>query len=211
MSYKATNWAYEMKLSSPMKPVLVALADMADEAATCFPGQERLGEMTGLSVKTVARALRKLEVLGLISRARRYDQFGHRTSDRYRLHLSVTVPESLPDTLPTRHIAYKALSPSLTDSQSLPTGHSDRLTIREPSENHQGGPQLSPTCGKHPEGTTTNCRACGDARRQFDAQRQTAKQRPTPTPPRKADLCPEHEWNLRISCGEEHTIMGGVA
>lgn len=137
MSYRATNWAYDMKITGPQKPVLVALADMADEAATCFPGQGRIAEMTGLSTATVARAISKLESQGLISRTRRVDQFGHRTSDRYQLHLTVTVTETLDSTAPTKRRAYKAESRSLTSTQSIPNLHSAGGTTREPLENHQ--------------------------------------------------------------------------
>lgn len=201
MSYKATAWAYELHISSPMKPVLVVLADMADEAATCYPGQARIAQMTGLSTKTVARALKKLERLGLVVRQHRQDGFGHRTSDRYHLQLTVTVPESLPDTLPTRQRAYKATSPSLTDSQSLPNGHSVRGITRESLENHQGDAPKSPTCGKHPRGTDQKCRACGDARRAYDAAAKAGK--PIMLPPRVGEPeYPEHEhrWTKDGTC-----------
>jgi hypothetical protein len=193
MSYKATGWAYDMALAAPMKPVLVALADMADEAGTCFPGQERIANMTGLSVRTVARALVKLERLGLIVRQRRVDQFGHRTSDRYRLQMTVNVPESLPDTLPTRQIAYKADSPSLPVRNVTPTGHGGRGTTREPPENHQGGVAPTPTCPKHPNGTDEPCRPCGTARRAYDAHQAEKRNTPTHTPPPVSELwCPQH-------------------
>ena len=130
MSYEATNWAYGLPLRGPAKPVLVALADKADEDNSCFPGQSRIASMTGLSVKTVARALTRLEELGLITRTRRNDARGHRTSDRYALNLDA----SLPDTEPSGQTAYKAHSPSLTDSLSIPNGLSDGVTIREPSD-----------------------------------------------------------------------------
>lgn len=136
MSYKATNWAYDMKITGPAKPVLVALADMADEGASCFPGQTRLSEMTGLSVATVRRAVTRLEGLGLLTREHRYGAFGYRTSDRYQLQLGVTMPESLPLTEPTRHRAFKAESPSLPLTVQLPTAHSARAIepLDEPLE-----------------------------------------------------------------------------
>lgn len=168
MSYKATAWAYDMSLTAPMKPVLVVLADMADEEGSCYPGQQRIADMTGLSVRTVARALVKLERLGLIVRQRRMDAFGHRTSDRYRLQLTVTLPESLPDTLPSRQRAYKADSPSLPVRNVIPTGHPVRGITSEPLENHQGA---APTefCSKHPNGTNDPCIGCMNARRRYDA------------------------------------------
>jgi hypothetical protein len=137
MSYRATNWAYDMKLTGPAKPVLVALADMADDQASCYPGQERLASMTGLSVPTVARAIRRLETLGLLVRSRRFGPFGHRTSDRYHLQLTVSIPETLPITAPTRQRAYKAESQVLPITVISPTYQSDGVTISEPLDNHQ--------------------------------------------------------------------------
>ncbi|MFZ4894651.1 helix-turn-helix domain-containing protein [Plantibacter sp. Mn2098] len=125
MSYKATNWAYELPITGPQKFVLVALADMADEESSCYPGQPRLAQMTGFSVATVRRALDKLEDRGLIEREHRHGAFGYRTSDRYHLKLDVSVAEPLPLTVPTGHSAFKADSPSLPLTQSIPTSHSD--------------------------------------------------------------------------------------
>lgn len=48
----------------------------------------------------------------------------------------------------------------------------------------EGSATATPFCIRHPEGTDTACRACGDARRQFDALAETARTKPTPTPPR---------------------------
>lgn len=85
MAHRATSWAWELKLPGTRKLVLLALADMADEFNSCYPGQERLAEMTSVAVITVRRALSELERDGLIVRARRARQDGTRTSDRYRL------------------------------------------------------------------------------------------------------------------------------
>lgn len=138
-----------------MKPVLVALADMADESHTCYPGQQKLAEMTGLSPKTVQRALTKLEAIGALTREHRHGQRGYRTSDRYVLNLDLEV------TLPTGHSAYKAESlqgtvSGLEVTVSSPTGHSDRA-----EENHQYEPLEEPLEGDVvserdiPAGTTT--------------------------------------------------------
>lgn len=138
MSYKAIGWAYDMPIKGPQKPVLNALADMADEEASCFPGQQRIANMTGLSVATVRRALDKLEAQKLIVRERRSNSLGHRTSDRYRLQLDRVEPESLALTLPTRQPANKAESNSLALTVQLPTAHSERgTTSRTTRENNQ--------------------------------------------------------------------------
>ncbi|RLP72306.1 helix-turn-helix domain-containing protein [Mycetocola tolaasinivorans] len=160
VSYKATAWAYELDLPSPRKFVLVALADFADEAGSCYPGQERLAAMTGLSESTVRRSIRDLESEGLLATKPRFEG-GHRLSNRYLLSIG------------TQPVTLTGTNRSLTTSQPVThdesTGHSDRGTIKEPSVNHQGGVAPSPTCGKHPQPTTEKCGPCGTARRLHDA------------------------------------------
>jgi hypothetical protein len=94
VSFKALNWARELKLRGSQKPVLSTLAAYADEEGSCYPGQDLIANDTGFSVRTVRRCLEHLEHQGLIHREARYDRRGHRTSDRYYLHLDITV---LPD------------------------------------------------------------------------------------------------------------------
>ena len=61
-------------------------------------------------------------------------------------------------------------------------------------------------CDAHPNGTDEPCRACGNARRAYDAATKAEKLKPTPTPPRASDYCPEHDWLLRSQCTEmEHS------
>lgn len=109
MSHTATTWAYRQEItSSGAKFVLVALADFADEAGSCYPGQKRLAEMTGQSVSSVGRHLKALEKMGLVSRERRSTDGGFRTSDRY----------VLPVNLPSGQDAYKA-------DRQAPTGQTE--------------------------------------------------------------------------------------
>lgn len=121
MSYQAINWAYEVALRQTPKAVLVALANFADESNECFPGQERLAKMAGVSVRTVSRALKDLEELGLIRRSSRYRDNGWRTSDRYVL----AVGDQLPDNLTTGQSDHRSSSAGLPDSDDVTTGHSD--------------------------------------------------------------------------------------
>jgi hypothetical protein len=144
VSYKATNWAYELPLVGPQKFVLVALADMADEANSCYPGQKRLVAMTGFAEKTVRRALASLEDSGLLRREQRHGAFGYRTSDRYTLNVGVQMLETLPVTEPSGLSAHRSESPFLPVSQSQPTGQSDQAV--EPSEE----PLVEPS-GRKPE------------------------------------------------------------
>lgn len=192
MSYKATNWAYDLPILGPQKFVLVALADMADEAGSCYPSHSRLSQMTGLSASTVKRALERLEEGEYIRRERRHDKNGYRTSDRYYLALDRTglEPTGLEVTLPTGQSAYKAESTHLEVTLHTPRGQSDLPKNHQLNhqENHQGGAERpAPFCSKHPKGTTKNCRACGDARRAHDDWT------PPPSPPRyPRDVYCEH-------------------
>lgn len=88
MSNKAITWAFEQELPTIDKFVLVVLADYADEANTCYPGQAMIGRRVGASVSTVHRAIKRLEARRLIEREARWVGKGERTSDRYRLILT---------------------------------------------------------------------------------------------------------------------------
>jgi len=135
VSYKATNWAWELQLKMPEKFVLVALADMADEQHSCYPGQATLAAMTGASERTVRRALVKLEEDGLISREERRKEGGYRTSDRYVLSVDVTAVHYRSDwPVVDSHRSESPISPV---TQSILTGQSDRYIEEEPPENHQ--------------------------------------------------------------------------
>ncbi|MFF1633950.1 helix-turn-helix domain-containing protein [Leifsonia sp. NPDC058248] len=200
MSYKATNWAYDLPLTGSKKFVLVALADMADEENTCYPGQERLGKMTGRSVATVRRALDALEALRLIEREHRIGSGGHRTSDRYRLNLDETMSESLPLKMRTGQSAHSANRTSLPLTVQLPTAHPARVTIsRTTSKNHQGA-AASQFCGKHPQGTDQNCIGCMNARRAFDAAAQVEREKPTVPGIVTQDDCPKHPHRPLVGC-----------
>ena len=129
MSHLATMWAYRQEIESGPKFVLVALADFADEAGTCYPGQERIAAMTGMHRSSVVRHLKTLESLGLVSRVHRQGPKGQRTSDRYALHLGTNVAES--------NVADSNVGESNVASGAVPLSQSaqnQRRTVRqEPS------------------------------------------------------------------------------
>lgn len=136
MSHIATAWAYRQPVESGPKFVLVALADFADEAGTCYPGQERIADMTGMHRSSVVRHLKSLETSGLISRQHRQGRKGQRTSDRYVLHLSNVAPSN---------VAESNVGESNVASDAGPMSHpaqNQRRTMRqepsvEPPENRQ--------------------------------------------------------------------------
>jgi hypothetical protein len=187
VSFEATNWAYRLPLKGSVKPLLVALADYADEAGSCYPGQEKLALMTGLSTRTLRRAIERAERLGLLTRERRFDPFGHRTSDRYFLHLDV---ESLPANLTTGQSDLRSKTSSLPAKLVIPTGHSVHVSIRGSISDPPGGQHapdptpeavdnpttatsdLVPWCKRHAttEGTDRPCAACARAKTLWSAQ-----------------------------------------
>lgn len=112
MSNEAINWAFHQDLPMARKFVLIVLANYADEAHSCYPGQKKIADKIGASVETVRRALTDLEAAGLISRERRTREGGYRTSDRYYL----------PVDLPTGQFAHKAESASQPVNARILTG-----------------------------------------------------------------------------------------
>ncbi|WP_052961447.1 MULTISPECIES: helix-turn-helix domain-containing protein [unclassified Leucobacter] len=85
MSIKAMNWAWSVDRLRPVERlVLLALADYADEEASCFPSQDAIAERSCCSDRTVRRVLETFEGAGIVKRSRRYVG-GERTSDRYVL------------------------------------------------------------------------------------------------------------------------------
>ena len=174
MSYKATGWAYAQPVTpSGAKFVLVALADYADESHSCYPGQQRLADMTGQSVESVRRHLKALEEDGYLSRTRRVDATGYRTSDRYTLNVAdgptgggrpapedhtpeapAPAGEGLPGNVTGRETQTAPTpqsegSPTGQSGGVLPgnlldlTGQSEGVSIREPLGNRKGGRSAS--------------------------------------------------------------------
>jgi Helix-turn-helix domain len=86
MSIKALRWTWGLSLPSEYKFVLIALADRADEANTCFPSISNLQRMTGQRRATILEALRELAAAGLI----KINPGNRRRSNHYVLALGAT-------------------------------------------------------------------------------------------------------------------------
>lgn len=130
MSVEATGWAWRVEGLRPVQRLLlVALADYADEAWSCYPGQTLLAERACCSERTVREQLAVLEEQGAFRRERRYAD-GLRTSDRYVLNRAyrqfspVGAYRQIGATLP-------ADSGDLTGNQ-LPGNHQNHQNHQEP-------------------------------------------------------------------------------
>jgi hypothetical protein len=140
-AYAAPAWAAEQRVRDVgSKAVLLTLAAYADEDFTCYPSQERIAAETEQSVRQVARQLSFLESLGLLSRSRRYVQ-GNRSSDRYLLHLDVTVEVEQDD--PRRLVLSGGARPESSASLSPDSGGG--VTGQQPSDHRpvkEGSPDI---------------------------------------------------------------------
>ncbi|MBS1674100.1 MAG: helix-turn-helix domain-containing protein [Actinobacteria bacterium] len=147
MGYKALHWAWELPLKSTDKFVLIALADLADEKHSCYPGQKALAAMTGASEVTVRRAIARMEEQGLLTREERRNEAGYKSSDRYFLQVGVSLES---------HRSIRPVGDDLTGqpgqispvTQDDLTGQSDRYIEEYPPETHQ-----RPTSGPRKRGT----------------------------------------------------------
>lgn len=67
MSRAATDWAWNLELSSAQKLLMLSLADRADEMHCCYPSIQRLVKDTGMDRKTIGKWINQMMEDGLIS------------------------------------------------------------------------------------------------------------------------------------------------
>lgn len=126
MGFKDVDWAYSLSLPMVQKTVLAAICHRTDDKThQTLVGQKTIAEMAGASEKTVQRAVGALETMGVLTRRQRHGKGGYRTSDEITVNTTYR-SDSPQGSQPTRQTAQQADSPDLTDSQSRPTGLSDR-------------------------------------------------------------------------------------
>jgi len=159
VSITALNWAFDQDVRpAGRKFVLVALANFADEDATCFPGQRLIAKMTGQSIRAARAHIEVLENAGLISRESRRRADGSLTSDRFRL------------ALPGRRLAFSNHRQDLPEAdsaagkecgnqrQTLPEPPA-RSAAHDPKEIRQKDPKRrSPSVRSEVERATNNSR-----------------------------------------------------
>jgi len=84
VSIRAIRWAWQARAATA-KLVLLALADMADEAGYCFPSHDHLAHKCEVSESTVRRMLNMLASRKLLRIEPRFNQNGSCISNSYRL------------------------------------------------------------------------------------------------------------------------------
>lgn len=142
MSAQAVTWAYKQNISPPTaKFVLVTLADAANGEGYCWPGQQRLMQLTGMSERALRDQIKTLESLGYIHRERRTRSNGSRTSDGYWLLGFADLPADIAASLPATSAGRQpADSAARTNSQPAESAAPNRQ-ILPPHTNPKGEPK----------------------------------------------------------------------
>lgn len=82
----AYNFIYgEEDLSHRAKTVYIYLRDRSNQEGTCWPGIKTVARELNLSTRTVQRALRDLEQVGLVTTQERFRENGSHTSNLYSI------------------------------------------------------------------------------------------------------------------------------
>jgi len=121
MSWQASQWAIKQRTGSgPAKTVLMILAEAAGvQDAACFLSHDTIAERAELSPRAVWAQMQHLARLGLISRTRRIDGRGHRTSDLITIALTAT--DATRDE--TQPAAGASRTETLTARRAIPYSH----------------------------------------------------------------------------------------
>ena len=122
MSVYAIGHAFQVHLPPREKFVLVALADNADHAGSCYPSLETLAGKTSMSVRTVQRALRDLETLGALVVER---HGGRGRSSRYTI---VGVP-TVPTVVRKNPVSVSPIAAGKGDNESIKGDTGGQLTV----------------------------------------------------------------------------------
>ena len=137
MSNAALNWAFGLNLKSGVKFILVALADYADEANSCYPSYEKLEQKTGIKKRTIVDHLANLERYGLVNRERqRYDD-GNLGGYRFKLCLAIDNGDFEGTEIAVKNNASRGQKVDHTQNQRVITsGAKSRKTTRKIAQNH---------------------------------------------------------------------------
>src|SRR5262245_9050786 len=143
MSWRAVAWAFAQPTATHIeKLVLVAIAHHASKHDhTAWPNQETLAQETGLSPRTVVRAVQSLREVRLVSTERRPGSRGQWAYLVYRLPVTES-PRAAQDRVPHSHVVH--VSPSHTD-RVTPTTSTIRHTGHPPCATQSHKPFIEPS------------------------------------------------------------------
>ena len=95
MSNRAINWAWLQKVTPTQKLVLLHMADKAGDSLLAWSSVRKMAIETGLTERSIYRAIDDLRVLGLITRVPSLPKVKSKT---YLLHVvdNVTIGRPMP-------------------------------------------------------------------------------------------------------------------
>ena len=147
MSYDAMDWTFTLKgLDAKQYAVLRSLAHHANKNHECYPSTRRIAIQTGLSTRSVTRALSELEELGLVRRVPRFSG-SRQTSNLYRVNVGATpaAEGSAAESSSTETHGRPRLSHDVTLPPAIVTGH------EQESRNRSGSNRLERNSADLPE------------------------------------------------------------
>lgn len=148
MSVRASNWAWKTALQPTQKIVLLALADIADDAGLCWPSLKTLAVKCHVSPRTIQRTVKEFEDCGLLEITTRFAANGRQTSNGYVLRLD---GETWSPFAPAKGREGDRLSPSISAGR----GEGDSLSPSPQARRREGDISVTP-------GVTPGCRGGGD-------------------------------------------------
>lgn len=122
MAFNYIAWAFDTPLKQPAKPVLIALANRADDKGECFPSIATIGDDLGFSRNSrnrIRRALEELQELGYVSVFAQYRGKGQQTSNLFKLHLGHV------------HQPLKQEGGAYSTTRAYSTPHEDERPVRQ--------------------------------------------------------------------------------
>lgn len=142
MSIAIMSAAWAAPLVSTHKLILLSLADQADDSGYCWPSFQHTANRTGLTRRTVIRAIAELEQRGVLQRIPRSSGGRHNTND-YRI-----IVDALREMVTQDHHSSDTESPLVvTDDHYMVTDdhyHSDTRSLPLVTDDHQGSDRVSP-------------------------------------------------------------------
>lgn len=133
MANEWVTWAYEQDLQTSQKFVLVVLGDRADHEGYCWPSRKDIAQKTGLTERSVARAISTLEESGLIKVEERRRKDGFKSSNGYFLiKRPISGDTESPDNL-SPDIESRDNDDQSQGTQSPDKDNNNKLLLSEPS------------------------------------------------------------------------------
>ena len=158
MSYEAMTWAVKIieqnkAWKTPVRFVLLIMANRADEDGLLYPSVRWIMERTALAESTIRQATRDLQQLGLLIKEPRQRELGGQTSNEYRLNMSQFVlkldvvpgPYHVGGTVHGTGVAVHAMD-------RAPPSDGPQETKEETKEKKWGGRSASPRATRIPDG-----------------------------------------------------------